>query len=170
MAAPDSSVDQTKEDIRAIFEKCRQTPGSPFEAKGFLNCLLDPPVVNVSNSWKGARLKARFFKQVEAHFLISFPSESYDRNWTFDEFCEWVADRAGKPKVNHKLAEKYRRHDLGCLMQLSVVPIVLAGIMFFRGGFGDALGAVVLLIPAMIGWTVISSYRHYAKLTKRLKP
>jgi hypothetical protein len=169
MPTPGPSLDQATAEITEIFESCRQSPGKPFESRGFLNYLFDPPAVNLSNSWKGARHKVRFFRQVEAHFLISFPGESYDRNWTFDKFCEWVADRAGKPKVNAKLAEKYRRHDYGCLMQLLAVPVVLAGVMFYRGGFGDVLGAIVLLFPAMIGWTLFSSYRHYSKLLKRLK-
>lgn len=162
-------LEQVREEIEAIFQKHRKAPGASFENRGFLRFLDNPPAASMNSSSVALRRRAKFFQHIEAHYLVAFPNDAYSRNWTFEEFSEWVFRRTAKRKVNLKLAEKSLRHNAGCLWQLFLIFGPLAGGFFWRGSLGYWIGALILVIAFAIGGLVFPHYWHDRKLVKRLK-
>jgi hypothetical protein len=110
----------------------------------------------------------KLFRQLEAHYLICFPSDAYERNWDFNTFCEWVAKRSLKPKVNLTLARRYRGGTSGFLLPALLAIAITAYVVIGANWVGTIICGIIIVALCVIGWGAFADYRYYSGLIKRM--
>lgn len=81
-----------RDEVLAMFEKRRKTPGAPFDSEHFLDYLLEAPKQTraVYNSFLGLRRFNAFIDEVQLHFSIYFSVGDREANYSLSKFVERV--------------------------------------------------------------------------------
>jgi hypothetical protein len=83
-----------RDEIVAIFERHRQTPGADFAESHFIDYLLAHPKGNrsVHNSFLGLRRYNRFIEEVQMHFGVYFSIKDWEANYPLTKFVQRVSE------------------------------------------------------------------------------
>lgn len=163
----------TREYVLSKFEKCRATPGAPFEESHFLDYLLANATGKgkVRNSFAGLRRFNRFVDSIEAGLGICFSQSDLERAFSVDEFVERIDALRASPKGS--LASLKNRERAGA----GWTPIVFLNFLLLCIGLGFrsvpavvvSVLAIAIAASAAFAMFAVRHRRHLARLRQRVE-
>lgn len=88
-----------REEVIALFERHRATPGSPFDAEHFLDFLLAAPKEDraIYNSFSGLRRFNAFINELQLELAVGFSKQDREANYSLDKFIARVEQLQRSP-------------------------------------------------------------------------
>lgn len=159
-----------RERIVTLFEDVRDEKGRPWVADYVLDDLVAAADRPIDDSFRGKRLKLRFFDRVELEFAVCFPDEVFERVRTLDAFVAQVEKRIHRPGANLQLAEDRLRRAYMADPGLAGLVAVATGVAYAASS-PPLLGPhLVLLAPnLLLGWFRLRDVSRRRALVHRIR-
>lgn len=163
------AVEQTYARILDLFNKVRIDKDADFDSQYFMAYLTKDP-----NDWGktflAQRQKITFLRTIETDFHICFPLEVYERNWSLENFAQYVDARMTKHQVNLKMAEKQmasaKQHPTNALIFAFLMIIALCKLVVSFLNFSDpTLASTILTGICCFGLAALYGYFHRKECT-----
>jgi hypothetical protein len=159
-----------RDQILAIFEEHRQTPGAPFEESRFLEFLLSHPKGKrpVHNSFRGLRRYNAFLEQVQMQFCVYFSMQDFDANYSLERFTQRVLELQQSRRSSLASFRSHIRRGFGwnTVFVLSLLGIGASYALWKH----VPIAAGLVLLATLIGCTwALRSYLHWRAYHKKLE-
>lgn len=161
-----------RDEVLALFEKHRKTPGAPFDDEHFLDYLLKVPNQTraVYNSFSGLRRFNAFIDEVQLHFSVYFSVEDRDANYSLSKFIQRVEFLQTSRRSSLASLRNQLKRGFGWNVVVVLNFLVLVGLGAFHRNLVVAAFFVALAVLVNGGflWSYLSDRSYNRQLLAQL--
>jgi hypothetical protein len=154
-----------REEILAIFERHRQTPGAEFSESHFIDYLLAHPKGNrsVHNSFRGLRRYNKFVEEVQMHFGIYLSIKDWEANRSLAKFVQRVSELQSSRRSSLASFRSHVRRGFGwnTVVVLSFIGAVASYVLWQHSQVASIFVLLVLLAGNALALKAYLHWRSY---------